>query len=340
MHFRVALETWPLPHPYRFGSYVWEELNVAVVTVSDGTHEGCAEAAGIYYQNDFPAGIPATLERIRDVLDRGIDRDALRTLLPPGGARNALDCALWDLESKRLGQPVWKLAGIQEPRPLICAYTLSADAPALMAAAAKGYAAEARALKLKLTGEPADAHRVRAVREARPEVWIGVDANQRLTRATLEQLLPVLVAANVSLIEQPLPVGQESALDGLSSPIPLAADESLRTRLDLPDLVGRFDMVNIKLDKCGGLTEALSIAAEARSAGLRLMVGNMLGTSRAMAPAFVLGQLCEVIDLDGPLLLGADVVPGVSYRDGAVWCPDEVWGSPRSRGGIRADSKS
>jgi L-alanine-DL-glutamate epimerase-like enolase superfamily enzyme len=186
---------------------------------------------------------------------------------------------------------------------------------------------EARALKLKLSGETGiDAERVRAARSARPDVWLAVDANQGFTRDSLSALMPVLVAAGVKLIEQPLPRGREADLDGFSSPIPIAADESVQGLAEVPSLVGRFDVVNIKLDKCGGLTEALVIARQARELGMDVMVGNMLGTSLAMAPAFVLGQLCDFLDLDGPTFIARDVEPGVVYRNGEIWCPETVWG--------------
>ncbi|HEY4971239.1 MAG TPA: enolase C-terminal domain-like protein [Steroidobacteraceae bacterium] len=204
---------------------------------------------------------------------------------------------------------------------------MSAKTPEEMAASAHHYR-DAKAIKLKLTGEPQDADRVRAVRDARPDVWLGVDANQGFTRPFLETLIPVLVAANVALIEQPYPVGQESLLDGFASPIPIAADESAQSFTDLASLVGRFQTVNIKLDKCGGLTEGLAMAREAARLGFEIMVGNMLGTSLAMAPSFLLGQLSSVVDLDGPIFLAEDRAPAVCYRDGMIECPEALWGAP------------
>jgi L-alanine-DL-glutamate epimerase-like enolase superfamily enzyme len=167
---------------------------------------------------------------------------------------------------------------------------------------------------------------VRAVRRARPDVWLAVDANQGFSRAFLEEMLPVLVDARVELIEQPLPVGREADLDGFKSPIPIAADESAQTIADLPKLMNRFNIVNIKLDKCGGLTSGLAMASAARQFGLGVMVGNMMGTSLAMAPAFLVGQLCDIVDLDGPLLLRDDRKPSVEYKDGDIWCSEDVWG--------------
>ncbi|MGH8305131.1 MAG: enolase C-terminal domain-like protein, partial [Steroidobacteraceae bacterium] len=195
----------------------------------------------------------------------------------------------------------------------------------------------ARALKVKLTGEPElDQARVAAVRAARPEVWLGVDANQAYRIGEIPALIDRLLAERVELLEQPLARGREADLQGFKSPIPIAADESALTLTDVPGLVGRFDVVNIKLDKCGGLTEGLAMAREARRLGLRVMVGNMMGTSLAMAPAFVLGQLCDVVDLDGPTFLRHDRVPAVSYTGGSIWCDEAVWGGPGGRAVTRA----
>jgi L-alanine-DL-glutamate epimerase-like enolase superfamily enzyme len=210
------------------------------------------------------------------------------------------------------------------PRPLTTTFTIGADTPAAMARAALDYES-ASAIKLKLTGDDPIGC-VRAVRAARPDVWLGVDANQGLTRASLERMLPALAEAGVELIEQPLPVGEDAALAGLGSPIAIAADESVQGLASLPALVTRYDVVNIKLDKCGGLTEGLAMAREARRLGLRVMVGCMSGTSLAMAPAFVLGQVCDLVDLDGPTFLSADRARPATYADGQIWCPEGLWG--------------
>jgi L-alanine-DL-glutamate epimerase-like enolase superfamily enzyme len=252
----------------------------------------------------------------------------LRALLRGGGARNALDCALWDLAAKHSGHPAWKLAGLAPPRSLLTTFTLGVDEPPQMAEQARALP-EARALKLKLTGSPAlEAERVRRVREARPDVWLGVDANQGLGREGLEALMPMLLTCGVRLIEQPVRRGAEAELEGFRSPIPLAADESAIDLADLPTLVGRFQVVNIKLDKCGGLTEGFLMAAEARRLGLSVMVGNMMGSSLAMAPALLLGQQCDVVDLDGPTFLAVDREPAVDYADGSVSYPwRDGWGA-------------
>ncbi|MBL8265261.1 dipeptide epimerase [Steroidobacter sp.] len=326
LQVHMEIERWPLRVPFRISGYTFTTIDVMVVSVEKDGMIGRGEAAGVYYRNETAAGLLEQIAPLRQQIEAGITRDSLQKLLPAGGARNALDCALWELESKLQRRPVWELAGLQEPRSLLTTFTCGAEDPSVMAATARSYSG-ARAIKLKLTGDPIDADRVRAVRECLPHVWLGVDANQGLTRATLEQLMPVLLDAGVSLIEQPLPVGQEAQLDGFRSPIPLAADESVQGLADLPGMVGRFDVINIKLDKCGGLTEGLEMARRARTLGLETMVGNMIGTSLAMAPAFLVGQLCSVVDLDGVALLGTDRPNGVSYADGYVSCSATTWGA-------------
>jgi L-alanine-DL-glutamate epimerase-like enolase superfamily enzyme len=325
LSLHAEVERWPLAAPFRITGYVFEAIDVLLVRLESQGHVGRGEAAGIYYKNDRPASMLQTVESVRAAIERGITRETLQELLPAGGARNAVDCALWDLESKISGQPAWQLAALERPRALVTTFGCGADTPQSMAATARTYA-DARAIKLKLTGEPVDEDRIRAVREALPDVWLGVDANQGFTRPFLEQLMPALVELKVALIEQPFAVGQEALLDGFRSPIPIAADESIMDAADLPKLIGRFSTVNIKLDKCGGLSEALLMARKARSMGFETMVGNMIGTSLAMAPAFLVGQLCSVVDLDGPLFLKSDRAPCVRYSDGLLSCDDTVWG--------------
>ena len=321
----VTLESWPLQQPFRITGHLFTETPVVVVTLSDGDAVGRGEAAGVYYKGDTPARAAAALEAVRSAIENGMDRERLQHLLPPGAARNAADCALWDLDAQRAGKPVWDLAGLEKPRSLITTFTISADAPAAMAAAAVGYAG-ARAIKLKLLGDGEDASRVFAVREARPDVTLAVDANQGFTKETLQALWPAMLECGIVLVEQPHPVGQDALLDGVARPIPVAADETVQCLADLETLGGRYDMVNIKLDKCGGLTEALAMARRARALGLGVMVGNMMGTSLSMAPSFVLGQLCDFVDLDGPFLLARDRSPGVSYADGSISIAQPFWG--------------
>jgi L-alanine-DL-glutamate epimerase-like enolase superfamily enzyme len=325
VRLRADIEQWPLRTPFRITGYSWECLDVLVVSLEKDGHAGRGEAAGVYYRKDKPAAMLQQIEALRTTIETGVSRESVQKLLPPGGARNALDCALWDLEAKLGGRAAWQLAGLEKPRPLLTTFTCGAEAPETMAATARAYA-NARAIKVKLTGEPIDAERVRAVREAKAGAWLGVDANQGFTRASLLKLMPVLQEARVALIEQPFPIGQESLLDGLQSPIPIAADESVQTLADVPGLAGRVQVINIKLDKCGGLTEGLAMARRARELGLDCMVGNMLGTSLAMAPAFLVGQLCKIVDLDGPVFLKADRAIAVEYTDGTIRCPQALWG--------------
>ena len=319
-------EPLPMSAPFRIAGHVFEAMPATVVTLRDGAFTGRGEAAGVYYNDDHPDTMIATLEALRPRIEAGLDRETLRTLLPAGGARNALDCALWELESQRSGTPVWKLAGLEKVGRLLTTFTVGADEPAVMADRAEAYS-QARALKLKLTGDPVlDGARVRAVRDRCPSTWIGVDANQGYNAATLPALLDVLVEARISLLEQPCVRGREHILDGIERVLPLAADESILDLAELEARHHRFDVINIKLDKCGGLTEGLMMARRARELGKQVMVGNMCGTSLAAAPAFVLGQICDIVDLDGPVFLKQDRTPGVVYRDGFIDCPPGVWG--------------
>jgi len=326
----VRVEKLKLAAPFRISGFVFEEQDVAIVELRDGSHLGRGEASGVYYLDDRIERIVPAIESRRTAIESGMDRQSLQRLLPPGGARNAIDCAMWELEASRRGVPVWELAGVGALRPLVTTFTLGADDPQTMAAGARKYS-HARSLKLKLTGDlEMDIARIRAVRGARPDVWIGVDANQGYTIGALSGLLDELVRAEVALLEQPLARGHEADLQGFTSPIPIAADESALTLADLPGLIGRFQIVNIKLDKCGGLTEGLAMARRAREIGLGVMVGNMVGSSLAMAPGFILGQLCDVVDLDGPIFLSRDCTPGAVYAEGKIHCGEEVWGSGRS----------
>jgi len=323
----LTLETWPLNSPFQITGYTWSELENIVVSLRKDNCCGRGEAAGVYYRNDRPQSMLRQLEALRGQIETGITRESAQALLPPGGARNALDCALWDLEAKLTGQPAWRSAGLDlAPRPLVTTFTCGADDPEKMAAEAMKWR-QAKAIKLKLTGERLDTERVRAVRAARPDVKLGIDANQGFTLPFLEWLLPVLVDSGVELIEQPLPIGQEKLLLQLRSPIPLAADESAQSLKDLPGLVSLFQVVNIKLDKCGGLTEGLAMAKAAKELGLQVMVGNMMGTALAMAPGFILGQHCAHVDLDGALSLRQDRHPPVDYSGGLISCPPQVWGN-------------
>ncbi len=327
MQLTVSRELIPLSAPFTITGYTFTEMTVVIARVSERGAAGQGEAAGVYYLGDDADRMCAAIEHVRHDIETGVDRESLRRLLPPGGARNALDCALWDLEAKRLRQPVWRIAGLERPRSLLTTFTIPANDAPTMAAKAVEYA-QARSLKLKLTGElPLDAERLRAVRRARPDAWLGVDANQGFDATSLTALMPDLVACKVKLVEQPFARGREAELDGFRCPIPVAADESVQGLADIEPLVGRFDIVNIKLDKCGGLTEGLAMAAEARRLGLGVMVGNMVGTSLAMAPAWILGQVCDFNDLDGTLFIARDRRPAMVFENGKVSYPDQGWGA-------------
>ena len=323
----VAAENLPFRTPFRITGYTFTVSRVVVVRISDGQASGLGEASGIYYRSEDAEAMLASIEAVRPALEAGVSREELRALMPAGGARNAVDCALWDLQAKQERRPVWQLAKLSPPVPLVTTYTLGAESPQHMAHTAQN-AASFSALKLKLSGElDLDIERVSSVRAARPDAWLSVDANQGYSIDVLSNLLPHLARAKVALIEQPLARGRESDLDGFKCPIPIAADESVLGLDEMPALVGRFNVVNIKLDKCGGLTEALMMIDTARRLGLRLMVGNMVGSSWAMAPGFIVGQSCEFVDLDGPLALAVDRTPGVCYEDGRVRCDESVWGA-------------
>jgi L-alanine-DL-glutamate epimerase-like enolase superfamily enzyme len=321
----ASIERVAMTAPFRITGYTFTHNEMLVVQLESEGQVGYGEALGVYYHQDTPPSMLQQVEALRDIIEGGVTRQQLLTLLPPGGARNALDCALWDLEAKQQGKPVWQLAGLNPPEPLLTTFTVGAEEPEVMAERARNYT-QARALKLKLTDDDRNAERVRAVRAARPDAWLMVDANQGFTPETLASLMPALVESRVAVVEQPFPVGKEAWLDGVESPIPLAADESVQDHRDLEKLVGRVNVINIKLDKCGGLTEALILARRAQELGFKLMVGNMGGTSWSMGPGFVVGALCMVVDLDGPLFLVSDRTPAVRYEDGRIWCPEEVWG--------------
>ena len=333
LSYRV--ETHRLKAPFRIAGRVFETSDMVIVELADGDDTGRGEGAGVFFLGDDADHIVAELEAHRDAIEDVGGRRELLGAMPRGGARNAVDCALWELEAKKERTTARQLAGVDQPKPLVTTFTLGADDPERMAEGARAYAG-AQAIKVKLTGElELDGERVRLIREARPDVWLGVDANQGFAAADLDPLVKLLVQYRVALLEQPLARGREADLEGFRCPIPIAADESVLGVDDVPALVGRFDMVNIKLDKCGGLTEALLIAEAARGHGLGVMVGNMVGTSLAMAPAFIVGQQCDVVDLDGPTFLREDRSPSVEYKNGTIWCPDEVWGS---RAAARADA--
>lgn len=313
--------------PFRISGYLFTSMPSVVATIAQNDHIGRGEAAGIYYLNDDPDHMAREIERVRPAIEDGADLAELQTLLPAGGARNALDCALWELESLRSGQPVWRLAGVRAPQSLVTTFTLPADTPEIILERLATFP-HVMALKLKLDGDlAADTERVRTVRKARPDIWLGVDANQGYQADQLDALTAMLADMGVALLEQPIRRGCEHLLDGWRSPIPVAADESILDGAELETHRHRFDVVNIKLDKCGGLTEALRMAAMARQMGLQIMVGNMAGSSLAMAPAYVIGQCCDIVDLDGAWFLTDDADAAGLYQGGRFAVPQSFWGS-------------
>lgn len=321
-----------LAEPFRIAGQVFEDVETIVLRLEADGQMGRAEAAGVFYRNDTPQGIAAALSDAAAAIARGIRHADAARLFPSGGARNAFDCALWDLQAKRMGQPVWQLLGMTPPEPLLTTYTIGSAASDAMAAKAGRYS-DVRAIKVKLVGDEDDGARVSAVRSARPDVWLAVDANRSLNPTSLTHLLPALQAADVRLIEQPFEPGTDALLAEQRLPIPVAADESVQTIADLGRLARFYQAVNIKLDKCGGLTDGLRLAQRAHALGLEAMVGNMLGTSLAMAPAWLVGQYCSIVDLDGPIFLAADPSPSVRYEGGSIRCPDELWGGAARRDG-------
>lgn len=323
----VVAQRWPTRDAFRIAGYTFTDCEVILVELEHEGLRGRGEAAGVYYHQETPASMIQQIEQARSAVERGISRQELRELLPPGGARCALDSALWDLAAKASGVPAFQAAGLEEPHGLETTYTVGAGPAEEMAAAAAAYAPAGR-LKVKLTGREDEA-RLRAVRAARPDAWIAVDANQGLTRESLRRLLPLFVELDIRLIEQPLPVGAEEQLRGVRSPIPLAADESVQSLEDIAGASGLFQVVNIKLDKCGGLTEALEMVREIRRLGMQPMVGCMQGTTLSVAPACIVAGLCEVVDLDAPTFLTEDRVPSAVYENGRLTCPRD-WGYPQS----------
>ena len=313
--------------PFRITGYVFESMPSVVARIADGRFVGRGEAAGVYYLGDDQAHMLELIDQVRAEVEAGLPRHALQDVLPPGGARNALDCALWELDSLLAGVPVWQLAGVPRPKPLVTTFTLPADDPATLAQKVDRLAF-ARSIKLKLDGNvDADRERMAVVRAVRPDVWLAVDANQGFAAGDLDVLAQAARDFSVSLIEQPLKRGEEALLLGWRPGVPVAADESILDLAELQERSDYFDVINIKLDKCGGLTEALKMVRAARMLGKQVMVGNMGGSTLAMAPGFVLGQLCDVIDLDGPFGLADDPLAARIYQDGAIYVRDELWGS-------------
>jgi len=325
MKLSVRHEIWPRARPFRIAGHVMDTAEMIVVELSQDSLVGRGEGAGVRYQEETCASMMQQIDAVADAVRAGIDRRSLQSLLPPGGARNALDCALWDLQAKCSGRSIWQLTGVA-PKPVETVYTIGIEAtPELMAhysSAAFNYPL----LKVKLDAtQPLE--RIQAIRAARPDARIVVDANQAWSFEQLKAVAPAFAELGVQMIEQPLARGADAQLEGYKSPVPLCADESCLHIGELDGAARRYQMINIKLDKTGGLTSALELAAAARERGLGVMVGCMSGTSLAMAPAFVLACVCDFVDIDGPLLQKSDRLPGLVYQSGAVSVfGSEVWG--------------
>jgi L-alanine-DL-glutamate epimerase-like enolase superfamily enzyme len=321
----VRTERWPIAGAFSISRGAKTEAQVVVAELNDGRHRGRGECVPYARYDETVAGVMAALGAIGNKLAFGLDRKALQNAMPPGAARNALDCAFWDLEAKRAGKPAHELAGLPPPRPLTTAYTISLGTPEVMAKAAQA-ASGRKLLKVKLGGT-GDPERIAAVRAAAPNSELIVDANEGWTASNLAANLSACAAAGVTLVEQPLPSDADAALGSIERPILVCADESVHDRAGLAALVGRYDAVNIKLDKTGGLTEALAMVQEAERLGFGVMVGCMVATSLAMAPAMLVAQRARVVDLDGPLLLAKDRPDGLRY-DGSLVNPPTpaLWG--------------
>ena len=325
MKLTIADERWPIAGSFTISRGSKTEAHVVTVTLEDEGVTGRGECVPYPRYAETVPQVVAALEAARGTIEADLTREAVPSILKPHAARNALDCALWDLQAKKAGKPVWQIAGLPEPRPAITAYTLSLDTPEAMGAAA-AQAAQRPLLKLKL-GREGDAERLKLIRRNAPGSRLIVDANEGWTPDNLDQMLAACADAGVELVEQPLPAANDEALRGMARAVTVCADESAHGLDTLDDLVGKYDAINIKLDKTGGLTPAIALARAARERDLGIMVGCMLATSLAMAPAFLLAPLAEVVDLDGPLLLSQDRVPAIRF-DGSLMQPPPpgLWG--------------
>lgn len=315
----ARIERWPVAGAFIIARGAKTHVDVIVVEVSDGIHIGCGEATPIYYKGETAEGAVAAIE----TLDINMDRETLQSRLPAGAARNALDYAFWDLAAQQQGKPVWQLAGLPPPQPLATAMTVSLGTPEKMEADARALSGQFGLLKLKLSGE-GDSERVAAVRRGAPTARLIVDANESWTGRDIVAEATALLPFGVELIEQPVKAGEDHLLDGVSSPIPLAADESCQDRADLARCKGRYAAINIKLDKAGGLTEGLALKAEAEAMGFEIMVGCMLSTSLGLAPAFLVAQGAKWVDLDGALLLAKDREDGFLVEGGVITPPSGI----------------
>ena len=324
MQIEAQEEVWPLGNVFRISRGERTESRVVVVTVTDGEHVGRGEANPIRRYTQTTASVLADIESIKG--EQHLDRQRLQKLLPGGATRNALDCALWDLEAKRSSKRVWEIADVAMKPEVETSFTLSLDTPDKMGAAAKANATTPM-LKLKLGGDDLDLARVEAVRQANASSRLLIDANESWSPDHYRKVVPALKKLGVELIEQPFPAASDEILETLDRPVPVCADESCHTSDDLPRLKKRYDMINVKLDKTGGLTEALRLCTRARESGFKILVGCMVGTSLSMAPARIAASVADYVDLDGPLLLARDREHALVYQNGKIDIPSrELWG--------------
>jgi L-Ala-D/L-Glu epimerase len=325
MQLTIKTVRWPLKTPFTIARETIHDLPCIWVALEDGDDVGRAESVGVDYHGETPETITAQIEEVRAAIKAGIDRTSLQNLLPHGGARQAIDCALWDLEAKKNGVPVWKTAGLSEIRPVHTALTFGMMDEAQLRAEAKA-AAGYQFLKVKTDG----AHGldpIRVVHEMAPNAKLIVDANEGWSAADLERYAPHFEGLGVVLLEQPISHKDDEALRTLALPVPVAADEAFNTSADIAGLVGKYQVLNIKLDKTGGLTEALASAKIGKEHGFGLMVGCMVGSSLGMAPAHIIAQMCDFVDLDGPLLQAADCDHPIVYEKGRMGIPEAaLWG--------------
>ena len=327
MKMSVHVEEWSTKAPFRISGLSRNAFRVVVVEIGDRNHKGRGEGLPIHYLQETVDGLCSQIDEVASALESGIAREALLKIMPAGGARNAIDTALWDLEAKRTNQSIWDLTGIL-PKPVRCAITIGIEETPEETGRRAAELAVHRILKIKLDSDR-PLERVAAVRAARPDATLAVDANRAWNFELLVELAPRLADLGVALIEQPLPRGEDEQLETYVSPVPLCADESCQHRGELDEAARRYQVVNVKLDKAGGLTEALLLARAAREKGLGVYVGNMGGTSLSMAPAFVVAQLCDHAELDGPLILKHDRLAGLSWRDEQILGFDPaLWGHP------------
>ena len=324
MQIEAREEIWPLKEVFRISRGSRTEARVVVVTVSDDEQIGRGECVPIRRYDQSTASALAQIESVKS--EKSVDRQQLRKLLPAGAARNALDCALWDLEAKRSGKRAWELANVSMAAEVETSFTISLDTPAKMGLAAKAVA-KLPILKVKLGGDDIDLARVKNVRQNAPNARLLIDANESWSPEHYKRVMPAFRQCGITLIEQPFPAAADEVLETLDHPVPVCADESCHTSADLPRLKNRYEVVNVKLDKTGGLTEALRLCERARESGFKLLIGCMVGTSLSMAPARLLASNADYVDLDGPLLLARDREHGLSYRDGKIGIPSrELWG--------------